>query len=329
MTLASDVSDGLLFGVYPGGITGDDAGGLAGGPPDDPERIVEALRSLQCGERPFLVRGYVGFTDSDDLRVHVQAPERVERYAGEGRALDLVVQYQSRAGDVAGYVAFLRDLVRRHGRSAATVQVAEEPNVPGNPTLDGYYPDVRQAVVEGVIAAKDEARRQGFGHLKIGFNTTPLFGPGEGFVAALVEAGGRPFLDALDYVGLDFFPDVFMPVPADRLHDAVTGLLRLHRAERLTPAGIDPAVPLHVTENGWPTGPERTPERQARVVETVVRAIDGCRDEVNIVGYTHFALRDADSSQPGLFHRFGLMSDDYTPKPAFAVFQKLIAELGR
>ncbi|WP_157570173.1 hypothetical protein [Microtetraspora malaysiensis] len=51
---------------------------------------------------------------------------------------------------------------------------------------------------------------------------------------------------------------------------------------------------------------------------TVVRAINGCRDEANVGGYPHFALRDADSSQPGLFHRFGLMSDDYTPKSAFA-----------
>ncbi|WP_067170098.1 hypothetical protein [Microtetraspora niveoalba] len=329
MTSTADTSDRLLFGVYPGGITGDDAGGLATGPADDPERILEALRSLQSGDRPFLVRGYLGFTDPGDDRAHVQAPERVERYAGEGRALDLVAQFQSRSGDVAGFTAFVRDLVRRHGHRAATLQVTEEPNVEGNPTLDGYYPNVRRAVVEGVLAAKDEARRQGFGHLKVGFNTTPLFGPSAGFVAALVEAGGRPFLDALDYVGLDFFPDVFMPVSPDGLHDAVTGLLALHRAERLTSAGIDPAVPLYITENGWPTGPERTAERQAWVVETIVRSVEACRTTVNVGGYVHFALRDADSSGPSLFHRFGLLADDYTPKPAFATYRKLVAELGR
>ncbi|MEV0968856.1 hypothetical protein [Microtetraspora glauca] len=329
MTSTSDMPDALIFGVYPGGITGDDTGGLATGPADDPERILDALRSLQSGERPFLVRGYLGFTDPDDPRTHVRTPERVERYAGEGRALDLVAQFQSRSGDVAGFTAFVRDLVRRHGHRAMTLQVTEEPNVEGNPTLDGYYPNIRRAVVEGVLAAKDEARRQGFDHLKIGFNTTPLFGPAAGFVASLVEEGGQAFADALDYVGLDFFPDVFMPVSPDRLHDTVTGLLALHRAERLTPAGIDPAVPLYITENGWPTGPGRTAEQQAWVVETIIRAVDGCRAAVNIGGYVHFALRDADSSVPGLFHRFGLMTDDYAPKPAFAAYRKLIAELGR
>jgi hypothetical protein len=31
---------------------------------------------------------------------------------------------------------------------------------------------------------------------------------------------------------------------------------------------------------------------------------------------------------PNLFYQFGLMRDDYTPKPAFAVYRRLIAELG-
>jgi hypothetical protein len=37
---------------------------------------------------------------------------------------------------------------------------------------------------------------------------------------------GQRFLDALDNVGLDLFPDVFRPIPDDQLHDAVVGLLR-------------------------------------------------------------------------------------------------------
>lgn len=322
-------SAGLLFGIYPGGATGDDTGGLAQGPADDPERIRAAIGKLRPGGRPFLVRGYVSFVDSDDTREITEAPDGVERYAGDGRVLDLVAQYQSHRGDVAGYTGFVRRLVRDHGRSTATLQITEEPNVAGNPTLDGYYPNVRDALVEGVLAADDEARRQGFDHLRIGFNTTPLFGPGEDFITALTERGGKEFTAALGYVGLDFFPDVFRPVPPEGLHDAVTGLLRLHRTERLTPAGIDPAVPLHITENGWPTFGDRTPERQAEVLEATVTAIAGCRSELAIGAYTHFALRDADSDAPGLFHHFGLLTDDYRPKPAFTTYQALIERFGR
>ncbi|MEV0401738.1 hypothetical protein [Actinoallomurus sp. NPDC050550] len=322
------MSDGLLFGIYPGGATGDDTGGLATGPKDDPERIRAALDRLRPGGRPFLVRGYISFVDADDTREVTQSPERVEQYAGDGLVLDLVAQYQSRSGDVAGYVGFVRDLVRRHGHRTATLQVTEEPNMTGNATLDGYYPRVREALVEGVVAAADEARRQGFDRLRVGFNTTPLFGPGADFIASVTDLGGERFVDALGYMGLDFFPDVFQPVPLDRLYDAVTGLLGMHRAERLAPAGIASEVPLHITENGWPTGPDRSPERQAEVLETTVRAIAECRTTVGVGAYTHFTLRDADSGVPGMFHSFGLLTDDYEPKPAFATYQELIARFG-
>ncbi|MFF4412525.1 hypothetical protein ACFYY8_08340 [Streptosporangium sp. NPDC001559] len=316
-------SDGPLFGIYPGGAVGDENGGVLQGPPDDPRRITEALTHLRPDGGPFLVRGYVSFADPGD--VYPQAPEGVERYATDGRALDLVAQYRSHSGDVAGYVAFVRDLVRRHGTRVATLQVTEEPNLP---LYDGGHPRVLEALVEGVVAAKEEARLLGLDHLRVGFNTTPLFGPAEGFVAALTADGGRCFVEAVDYVGLDLFPDVFQPAPAAGLGEAVTGLLGHHRDRCLTPAGIDESVPLWITENGWPTGPDRSPQRQAEVLETIVTAVVDHRTRLNIGGYTHFALRDADSAKPGLFHRFGLLGDDYRPKPAFDTYRRLVERFG-
>ncbi|MEV4095310.1 hypothetical protein [Streptosporangium saharense] len=312
-------ADDLVFGIYPGGAVGDESGGVLQGPPDDPGRITEALDHLRVS----LVRGYVSFTDPGD--VYPQTPEQVERYATDGRMLDLVAQYRSRSGDVEGYVAFVRDLVRRHGAHVATLQVTEEPNLP---VYDGSHPRVLEALVEGVVAAKEEARLLGLDHLRVGFNTTPLFGPAEGFVAALTAGGGPRFVEALDYVGLDFFPDVFQPAPVDGLGEAVAGLLGHHRDRCLTPAGIDESVPLWITENGWPTGPDRSPQRQADVLETIVTAVANCRIQRNIGGYTHFALRDADSTKPGLFYRFGLLDDDYRPKPAFDTYQRLVKRFG-
>lgn len=53
------------------------------------------------------------------------------------------------------------------------------------------------------------------------------------------------------------------------------------------------------------------------------------RRELNISHYMLFGLRDADSSEPDLFHQFGIMrGDDYTPKPAYHTFRQLIRELG-
>jgi hypothetical protein len=47
---------------------------------------------------------------------------------------------------------------------------------------------------------------------------------------------------------------------------------------------------------------------------------------LNITHYEFFDLRDADSADPGL--PFGLLRDDYSSKPGFAVYQRLVRELG-
>ncbi|MFF9345758.1 hypothetical protein [Streptomyces sp. NPDC014734] len=327
---APNAHAGLIFGIYPGSVAGDDTGGLAAGPPDDPDRVSHALDQLQGrAGRPFLVRAYTGFGDTTRPGgPHpTETPADAERYAVRGRRLDLVAQYRSRGADVDGYCRFLCELVAQYGPVTDTLQVAEEPNITTNPTLDGYYPGVREAIVRGVIAAKARARELGHTHLRVGFNTTPLFGPGASFVADLVALGGDAFVAELDYVGLDFFPDVFRPVPAADLAGAVEGLLRHHRDAVLDAAGLG-HLPLHITEHGWPTGPERPVRRQAEVVETLIHVLAAHARELRLSGCTHFALRDADSTEPGLFHRFGLTTDDYTPKPAFGVMRALIEQYG-
>jgi len=316
----------MLFGIYPGGVTGDDTGGLARGLPDDPALVSSALDRLQGRpDRPFLVRAYIGFDDTTRLGgPHATAtPTAAAQYAVRGRRLDLVAQYQSAAGDVDGYCDFLRELVEQYGPVTSTLQVTEEPNDTSNPVLDGYYPAVREAIVRGVSAVRARARELGHSHLRVGFNTTPLFGPAATFIADLTKLGGEGFIADLDYVGLDFFPDVFRPVAASELENAVEGLLRHHRDTVLTPAGLG-LLPLHITEHGWPTGPDRPPHRQADVVETVVRVIAAQSKRLNLSGYTHFALRDADSAEPGLFHQFGLTTDDYAPKAAFDTLKRLV-----
>ncbi|MGI8902518.1 MAG: hypothetical protein ACR2IP_02405 [Solirubrobacteraceae bacterium] len=104
-------------------------------------------------------------------------------------------------------------------------------------------------------------------------------------------------------------------------------VLRSYRERALPIAGIDGSVPIRICENGWPTGPGRPEERQAQVLETVIRAVNDLRAELNITHWELFTLRDADSAKDDLFHRFGIMRDDYTPKPAYHVLRGLIAEL--
>jgi hypothetical protein len=102
---------------------------------------------------------------------------------------------------------------------------------------------------------------------------------------------------------------------------------RSFREEVLPIAGIGPGTPIRICENGWPTGPGRTPERQADVLETILRAVHARREELNVTHWELFALRDADSANDGLFHQFGVLRDDYSPQPAFERLRGLFREL--
>jgi hypothetical protein len=319
-------SNGLTFGIYPGSAVGDT--GLPG-PPDRPDQISQALARLQGSQgRPFTVRAYEAYADPGDAvhRALPQTPAAYDRYLGHGRTLDLVAQYHSRSGDTDGYCAFIENLIDRHGQHIATLQIGEEPNITGNPLLDGAYPRITEALIAGVRAAKDKARRSGHPALRVGCNTSPLLGPDSAFFAGLTQAGGEQFVADLDYIGLDFFPDVFRPIAPARLAAVVQDLLQAHRRDNLAPAGLG-HLPLVITEHGWPTGPGRTPERQAEVLRTVIDVIRRNAEALSITGYIHHTLRDARSAGSGLFCQFGLMTDDYTPKPAFHVYRDLIATL--
>jgi hypothetical protein len=316
------MQDGLIFGIYPGGDSG-----VAVGPPDDPRQVRRALDALQPAGRPFVVRGYLPFKDaSDDPTPARETPLEVAQYATDLRRVDLVLQFQSRSGDVAGYLEFVRTQVLRLGGLATCVQITEEPNNAMH-GLDGGTPNVLDALVEGVLVAKAAAQAAGYTTLQVGFNAVPSVGDDAAFWSALGGLGGRRFVDALDYVGFDFFPDVFRPLDDARLSPAIEGLLGALRERWLPAAGIPASVPLHIAETGWPTGAGRSAARQAVVLEAVLRTVHGLRERYGISQYELFSLRDADSVCPDVWYQFGLLRSDYTPKPAFATMRRLIAEL--
>jgi len=304
----------MRFGVYPGGPAGGEGAELTVGPPDDPERIQTVLADLSVP----LVRCYTGFWDPPGR--DWDTPADPLRYATDGRGLDLVLQYQSASGDVAGFVEFVRERVRALGPYAATIQVCEEPNL-DRPLLDGSSPRVREALTQALPVARVEADALGL-DVQVGFNVVPA-APDDGFFTDLARLGGAEFAAAVDYVALDCFPDVFFPIPGERIADAVGGLIDGLRRRSLPAAGLDPGIELRIGEHGWPTGPERDERTQADRIETVVRTAA----KHGITGYTLFSLRDSDSTVADLYHQFGIMRSDYTPKIAYGRFKELVAEI--
>ncbi|MBD2700522.1 hypothetical protein IC229_07745 [Spirosoma sp. BT702] len=313
----------FAFGLYPGSATGAESG-LVNGPADIPERIRDALDDLQPTDKSFRVRVYVGYAGNGQIE-HT-TPTDFTQYVAPNRKLDLVLCYRAVDDPFECWTDFIRTMLQQYAPHLATLQITEEANSTG-PGGDGITPNIRAALVAGILAAKAEIQRLNVS-IEVGFSATINFNPADDFWRELYQLGGQSFVDALDYVALDFFPDVFTPLPPNvTLWDAVRVVLEQFRQVNLPQAGIPATVPIHIGENGWPTNSTRTYERQAETLEAIIRAVYAHRATFNITLYELFDLRDADSSQENIFYQFGIMRDDYSPKPAYTVFKKLIAEL--
>jgi hypothetical protein len=308
----------VIFGIWPG-VADADLISLQhlDCPPEDTAKTLAALRELQGTATEFYVRAYRHY--GKGVRPHAgaaPAPAQPGLYAGQGRLIDLVASYQSPVPDPGGFAGFVRQAIRDVAAwGGGKVQVGEELNMPA--PLDGSSPGHFEAVSAGVAAALDERDRRAAPVL-VGVNSAGL--PDPAFWNQLTDAIGPRNTEWLDYIGLDAFPDVFRPIPRENLPAAVTFLLRCFRAVTAE-AGVPVAVPIHITETGWPTGDQRTESAQAEVLALVADAVTA--SDVGVQACEWFGLRD-ELTTATWSARFGVLRDDYTAKPAFATLQHVI-----
>ncbi|MDP4090255.1 MAG: hypothetical protein Q8930_13415 [Bacillota bacterium] len=327
-------SSGLTFGIYPLSVAGTPFG-LATGPEDNYKKIQLALIDLKGETKKLLPRNYLIYTKEWEEKMLSNA----DRFLDAGLIGDLTIgcgdwtNKQESDIQLNNWLDFIRKVINRYGSHLDSLQITNEPNLS---FMEGSKPYILQALVEGVINAKKEVRERNL-PIKIGFGSVPESPAAvPHFWENLAKAGNKTFIDSVDFVGHNFYVDVFEDQPLDlnEITASVEHTLRDLREKNLTAAGIPPSVPIKVAENGWPTGNnpvaniERTYERQSEVLETVIRTIYNLRQELNISHYELFGLRDADSSKEDLFHQYGIMREDYSPKPAYETFKKLIQELG-
>ena len=315
----------LTFGVYPFGLAaGSD--GVASGPPNDFAQIRHALDLLRGSGPPLLARGYVAWAGPHTAAT---ALDQITAILSTDLTWDLVLAYRDPGGDVESWCDFVTRVVRDFGTDLAAIQVTGEANLTAIPDAgDGAYPRAIDALAHGVLAAA-RAKTEVAASADIGFAVVPEADPAIGrFWPTLATLAGPRFGASVDYVGLDMYPDVFGgPVPPEDLDATVEALLHTLREEALPIADIQAATPIRICETGWPTGPGRPEQRQAQVLDTVLRSVHHYRSRFNITHWELFTLRDADSNRDDPFHRFGVLHDDYTPKPAFDRLRRTITEL--
>jgi hypothetical protein len=327
----------LRFGVTPGVETGQLGTGPATVVPESPRRHLAALARLRPPRRePFVLRLHRFFW-SDGERAIRRFLALTRRYTRRGYLVELQLRYHpapEQEGDIGAWKRHVREVVRRFGRyrSVVAIQVTNEVNLTWSPdSSDGAYDRAREALVEGVIAAKREARRRRLDRLEIGFNWAYRMDPESerSFWTAIRDAPPE-FRASLDWVGLDAYPGTFFPpvvTPSGGERGAMVNAMSTIRCF-LAYAGIPASVPLKVEENGWPTSPPaRSYEQQAQRADALVRAVHDYRGTFNVTDYRWFNLRDGDSSSPNFQVQYGLVRSDYVAKPAFEVYRRLVAEL--
>ena len=318
------ISSEFEFGVYVGGAAGTESGMTAGGPPDDASKIKNALNDLQGSAPSFLVRCYAGYHGIDKEPRTIATD--VEGFTTSNRKLDLVLCFQANEGNMEGWKKFITAHIERYGQQIKYLQITEEANV-SLPSLDGYYNHSRKALVEGIIHAKSIIKGKGL-YIQVGFNATPDFNPNKTFWKEIKNLARPDFYHSLDYVGLDFFPGVFRALPSQNqpdVHQLIAKVIQAFKND-IGDAGIDMNIQLHITENGFATHVDNSEQQQSEMLSMIITILFELRSKFNIQTYELFSLRDADSSVKDVFYRFGIMRDDYSPKPAYFTLKRLIEQ---
>jgi hypothetical protein len=323
----------VRYGVVPGVQAGQSGAAPAEAVPEDPTKTDRALELLRPRTGVLFVRlNRLFWSDGEEGIARFE--RLVRRYARRGYLIEVQLRYHpspQQEGDIGAWTEYVREVVRRLGSHPAVrqLQVTNEVTITFSPdSSDGAYQGARDALIEGVIAAQDEKRRRGFGQLGIGFNWFYRLDPAteSGFWGYLRDRGGARFVNALDWIGLDAYPGTFFP-PAEQPGEERDGMVNAFSSLRCFAAipGIPATVPIHVNENGWPTSAARTPERQQTAAAAMLSAVHDFRGTYNITDYRWHNLRDGDSADPRQEQQYGLMRDDYSPKPAFDTVCRLFS----
>ena len=325
----------LRYGIGPRVKAGQVGGAPAPAVPPDRRKTLAALDRLRAERTPFVLRlnRFFWKYGADGIR---RFERMARRYAREGYGVELQLRYhpsERQEGNIPAWTDYVRRVVRRFGeiRRVKAIQVTNEVNVEFSPdSSDGAFRRAKAALVRGVIAAHDETREHGYDHLEIGFNWFYRTDPDNerDFWTYLRDRGGGRFVRSVDWIGLDAYPGTFFPPvepPGEERDGMVNAMSTLRCLARIP--DIPRRVPMHVEENGWPTGPGRPPERQAQALRTMVRAVHDFRGTYNVTDYRWFNLRDADSNDPRFTQQYGILRSDYTEKPAFDVYCRLVARL--
>jgi hypothetical protein len=327
----------LRFGVSPeaAGTVGSSQGEVV---PEDARKADAAMHRLRPENRALVVRLSRLFM-ADGGRGIRRLAHRARHFADEGFLVESQVRYHpspAAEGDMAAWTRFVRRSVLRLGRNPAltALTITNEVNLPISPnTSDGPFVGALRAIVRGIPAAQRALARIGRRDVSLGFSYAYRWLPESdvAFWDDLGDEGTKRFRRALDYVGVQLYPGLFWPpvLTTETAGEATLEAVTLVRDCYMARARLGPMKELWITENGYATNLGHTEARQAAELEDTVRLVRRYSGTLGVSDYRYFNLRDNRPAGTDLFDNVGLLRADYSRKPAFEVYRRLVRQFGR
>lgn len=328
-------ADRLRFGVYPWGGVGC-VEQCAPAVPENANQSMAMVKQLK-GSRSFVVHVYGHYDGVSNASADSLLGEAAW-WSSNGLKVAAVLRYRpADAGKAAGYGSWVRTQTRRLAALSGTIsiQIANEPNNQAPNAGDGSYPGVITAIATAVPAARAEVVAAGRQDILIGFNWAAGERPTttEPMWAALKQAGGSAFTQAVGFVGVNVYPGTWTPLlatgalTAAQIDATLRSALDAARNQHMVAAGVGGAA-IVIAETGYPTTATRTTAAQDLVLRAIVGVAEATKAIFGVTGVYWFSLRDGNTASGQLENGYGLLRDDYTPKPAFTTLQGLVASIG-
>jgi hypothetical protein len=333
---AAPAPEPLRFGITPqlAGTVGAGQGEVL---PDVRRRRLAALAALRPPRRTLVIRLNRLFM-SDGLDGIRRFAHRARVYARRGYAVESQVRYHPSAaqeGDMHAWRRFVRRATRALAANEALVSltITNEVNLPvSENTSDGAFERAIEAIVDGVVTARRVLDHHRRGDVELGFSYAYRYLPTADaeFWTSLGELATRRFRRGLDYVGVQLYPGLFVPpvLVGETAGGASVEALAIVRECFMPEAALGPATDLWISENGYATNLGHTEERQAAELADTIEALRAYAGALGVRDYRYFNLRDNVPNGTDLFDDVGLLRADYSRKPAFDVYRRLIARLG-
>jgi|GEM_PF-6659400 hypothetical protein len=248
--ICNQIPGPLAFGVAPATFTMGNYLGVKPTSYPSQAQINQQLRFLK-GSNSLFLHFYVSYASG----ITSQMISQLKAFSKEGFFINLVLRYipkNPKVPDPKGFANWVKGVVK--GLSFVKVfQITNETNASATPDSDGYYKGSMHALILGMLEASSVKKP----YQMIGFNWSynPDVSQDTAFFDRLKALGGVAFSKAVNFFGLDMYPDTYFPTPNPDANFATEDslILSLVRNELMPILGWGKKVPIFIQEISWPT----------------------------------------------------------------------------